>query len=80
MKGFLIKTPNKLKVIYGEVSGGLGQFGPSANHKRRFLNKDKQRMNIVVYGWLQVGLELSFYAIDWSLQIRVSRSVLIARL
>jgi len=41
MKGVLIKTPNKFEVIYGEVSGGLGQFGPSANLKKRFLDKVK---------------------------------------
>ncbi|PKK74412.1 hypothetical protein RhiirC2_738898 [Rhizophagus irregularis] len=26
---------------------------------------DEQRMDIIVYGWLQVGLKLNFYAMDW---------------
>ncbi|CAG8664475.1 7970_t:CDS:10 [Ambispora leptoticha] len=26
---------------------------------------DKQRKKLIVYGWLQVGVELSFYAMDW---------------
>ncbi len=77
MKCVLIKTPNKFEVVYGEVSGGLGPFGPSAHRKKRFLDKvklmvtmrdslnnllkkykyasDKQRTDIIVYGWLQVG-------------------------
>ncbi|CAI2188137.1 6417_t:CDS:10 [Funneliformis geosporum] len=87
MKCVLVKTLNKFEVVYGEVSGGLGPFGPSAHRKKRFLDKvklmvtmrdslnnllkkykhtsDKQRMDIIVYGWLQVGMELSFYALDW---------------
>ncbi|CAG8715280.1 4428_t:CDS:2 [Funneliformis caledonium] len=26
---------------------------------------DESRRNIIIYGWLQVGLELNFYAMDW---------------
>ncbi|CAG8441876.1 2911_t:CDS:2, partial [Scutellospora calospora] len=26
---------------------------------------DEQRKKLIVYGWLQVGVELSFYAMDW---------------
>ena len=77
MKCVLVKTLNKFEVVYGEVSGGLGPFGPSAHRKKRFLDKvklmvtmrdslnnllkkykhtsDKQRTDIIVYGWLQVG-------------------------
>ncbi|CAG8641269.1 7205_t:CDS:10, partial [Dentiscutata heterogama] len=65
MKSTLIKTSNKFEVIYGEVAGGLGQLGiPTACRKKRYL--DKKRTNLIIYGWLQFGLELNFYAMDWS--------------
>ncbi|CAG8640667.1 17058_t:CDS:2 [Funneliformis caledonium] len=57
MKGTLIKTLNKFEIIYGEVSGGLTSFSLSASYE--------QRKKLIVYSWLQVGVELSFYAIDW---------------
>ncbi|CAG8590761.1 1155_t:CDS:10 [Funneliformis mosseae] len=64
MKSTLVKTSNKFEVIYGEVAGGLGPFGiPTACRKKRYL--DKERMNLIVYGWLQIGLEVNFYAMDW---------------
>ncbi|CAG8648740.1 6972_t:CDS:10, partial [Funneliformis caledonium] len=64
MKSTLIKTSNKFEVIYGEVAGGLGPFGlPTACRRKRYL--DKERMNLIVYGWLQIGLEVNFYAMDW---------------
>ncbi|CAG8511147.1 11798_t:CDS:2 [Ambispora leptoticha] len=88
MKVTLLKTPNKFEALFGEVSGGLGQFGiPTACRKKRFLDKVKlmvtmrdsvnrllkerdhvsneKRLEIIVFGWLQFGLELNFYAMDW---------------
>ncbi|RIB06332.1 hypothetical protein C2G38_2046878 [Gigaspora rosea] len=88
MKVTLLKTPNKFEALFGEVSGGLGQFGiPTACRKKRFLDKVKlmvtmrdsinrllkecdyvsneKRLDIIVFGWLQFGLELNFYAMDW---------------
>ncbi|CAG8716083.1 3182_t:CDS:2, partial [Gigaspora rosea] len=42
MKVTLLKTPNKFEALFGEVSGGLGQFGiPTACRKKRFLDKVK---------------------------------------
>ncbi|CAG8527868.1 11147_t:CDS:10, partial [Ambispora leptoticha] len=88
MKVTLLKTPNKFEALFGEVSGGLGQFGiPKACRKKRFLDKVKlmvtmrdsinrllkecdyvlneKRLDIIIFGWLQFGLELNFYAMDW---------------
>ncbi|PKY57612.1 hypothetical protein RhiirA4_449069 [Rhizophagus irregularis] len=64
MKATLTKTLNKFEVIYGEVAGGLGPFGiPSACQCKHVT--DESRRNIIIYGWLQVGLELNFYVMDW---------------
>ncbi|CAG8497604.1 7557_t:CDS:2, partial [Funneliformis caledonium] len=88
MKGTLIKTPSKFEVIYGEVSGGLANFGiPASCPKKQYVDKvklmimlrdslnqffkdnrhvkDKQRKELTVYGWLQIGIELKIYAMDW---------------
>ncbi|CAG8637254.1 796_t:CDS:2 [Paraglomus brasilianum] len=72
MKVTLLKTPNKFEALFGEVAGGLGPFGvPTACRKKRFLDKLKlmsvtnERLEVIVYGWLQFGLELNFYAMDW---------------
>ncbi|CAG8614276.1 9934_t:CDS:10 [Ambispora gerdemannii] len=60
MKATLVMTSNKFEVIYGEVAGGLGPLGiPMACRKKRFLDK-------FTAGSKSVGLELNFYAMDWS--------------
>ncbi|CAG8701005.1 10476_t:CDS:2 [Funneliformis caledonium] len=61
MKGILVKTPNKFKIIYDKVSGGLGPFGlPASCKKKQYVDK-----KLTVYRWLQIGTELKIYAMDW---------------
>ncbi|CAG8757479.1 41788_t:CDS:10, partial [Gigaspora margarita] len=70
MKGILKNTSCKLEALYGEVFGGLGPFGLSiASRKKKYLDKkhinDDNRKSLVVYGFTQDGLEISFYAMSW---------------
>ncbi|CAG8762884.1 1270_t:CDS:2, partial [Rhizophagus irregularis] len=55
MKGTIKNTPNKFETNeawYYDLKG--------CRHV-----DDDQRKSLVVYGWLQVGFELSFYAMNW---------------
>ncbi|CAG8654601.1 3502_t:CDS:10 [Funneliformis caledonium] len=54
-KRFLDKV--KLMII---MRDGINQLLKECKHVT-----DESRKNIIIYGWLQVGLELNFYAMDW---------------
>ncbi|CAH1764745.1 1991_t:CDS:2 [Entrophospora sp. SA101] len=42
MLGFLLNIPNKMEIIFGEVSLGLGPFGlPVATKKKKYVDKIK---------------------------------------
>ncbi|CAH1770373.1 10352_t:CDS:2, partial [Entrophospora sp. SA101] len=58
MLGFLLNTPNKMEIIFGEVSLGLGPFGlPAATKKKKYVDKIKlsvimrDALNKILKGW-----------------------------
>ncbi|CAG8755300.1 10441_t:CDS:2, partial [Ambispora leptoticha] len=64
MLGFLLNTPNKMEVIFGEVSSGLGSFGlPVAYRKKKYVDKVKlsvtmrDALNEILKGWNHISDE-----------------------
>ncbi|CAG8697017.1 12850_t:CDS:2, partial [Dentiscutata heterogama] len=62
MKGILINTLCKLEALYSKVSGGLGSFGLSIASRKK---NDEDRKSLVLYRFIQDGLEINIYAMFW---------------